>query len=525
MLYSKPAATPIGNAASHSGNRTGTAKPSLIETILAVPEIDIRGILTPARLGVVNAMAERGFCTAKNVVDSGIPKWRVAVEILRGQLNKDFHEACKAVGINAQQIIRRTRTQPYVYYVDREIAERCDIEINSKKPQLHEVFLGKDLKMIYLLATNRELTPKQIIDELKIVGSNFRARVQRINERCREFGWPEAVIIEGKTYSRRCRINEEFSKAHGFPQIVKMDFRTYFTETQIKFVEFLIANPFSNSREMGRALGYRPNEIQGILANINARCNGIESTIENGRELPLMIVVGEYNNLYGFSREFYKLFGQDYVKPDPLRVIRAKRQRTVYGRLRELPQEKREDTAKALGMTIGALTSCMFWINKRLETAGLETLGRRIGKRGSTAIKVIKDELIKERIKTGCWDPSVLDRKADSNKQVKKALKRYKNAMDATAEVLRTITGKEYEKIMEHDARIIESLDLDKFDDPENRIRRSCRGALARGAERGKLIDIIERNSETHEAVEQINNERDSWGIPTFEEEVAEETA
>ncbi|MDO8553515.1 MAG: hypothetical protein Q7S22_01805 [Candidatus Micrarchaeota archaeon] len=495
--------------------------PELSSEYKLKPGIDIAldDILPPSHLKLVKTIARNHLCSKNEIRQNGISSSILSNALVRKGVNERFCLVKNRLSIELNEIIRRTKREPNLYYLDEKFVRAFDIKLGRSEPLIAQCFSEIERKIIVLLCSHDQLRVYQINEELGILPQNFSIIVNRINSKCHEFGWPDAMINDGGTGNRTCKINQEFLDRHHIPHITVRDFSNYFSNRQIDVIEFVMANPLSNIAEVATHFGYNRKYVWDLFDELDKRCKKIEEVTEEvERKFPLLIRVGRYETRFAFSKEFYRIFGRldDYVHPNPLKAFLGDKNGVIYKYLIAHPKQKNVDAAKALGMTAKVLGNHTARINIDLEAAGLEPLPRKCRKKGSVARDIVRKELIRIRKETGEWSGTELLNRAEQKKGLQRALTKYGTITLAITTSLHALTSEEEQKIIENDGEKIKMMNFGRFKNLAGDIRLACLGALNRGAEFANIERIMRINKSGETVLAQINELEDKWGIPDF---------
>ncbi len=473
--------------------------------------VGLEDIFPSTHVKIILTIAKNNFCTKEELRSAGISESQLALVLQKGLINARFRKAKDNLAVELHSSILSTRTQPILYFVDPKFAEAFGIKLGRREPTLSKVLSFNQLRLIQILASNERLKKEQVAKRLELEAEATDTLIASLNRRCEELGWPQAVIVAGKHKSHYCILNPAFIDKHEIPAIEKRDINAYFSGREIDVINFIIRNPLTTHTEIATFLSVTDAYINELITKITRKCKELEEQTQNGRKLPLLMIVSKHDSKFAFSPEFHNMFGFDLVPKDPLKAVHVPSLVEVYLLFKSGKTNK--EAALQLGKDERQIASMKVRINRRLAAAGFQPLPSTLKKRGLNDLERLKDLVIKFRSDTGAWQSNefivALDKMSITRDRI---IARQGSLTSALATVMKMISEADTERILVSDLQKLSAYDFSKFDGTSEDfsskdIRLACTGALRRGTEFASILSILNSNSSVEFALKLVNQE------------------
>ncbi|MFH1520408.1 MAG: hypothetical protein ABID61_02065 [Candidatus Micrarchaeota archaeon] len=494
--------------------------------ITALPE----DIFQPAKVSALRLLAKFNFSDVRAIAGRGITRSSAEMHITDGGINRRWREVKEYIDCEPNDPVVITRTQPYLCYVSANWAQMFGVKLEYQSPRYQHAFSSRDSKFIDLLLSNGGMKNADVVKVLGIKRNYIKLCAKRINERCGEFGWPEAIVISEKKRRRIYMINEDFVEHLDLCRVERKKLETYFTPSQTDIIRHTIQHPLSSSEEILKSLGissaYFHSSIRAILA-ICAELGKADPEDDLADEKQLLLVVRNRSFVYRFSEEFCRMFGEDYVNPEPKKVITNEKLRRAYLYLVAHPGEPNKESARALRMKETELGIAKLRINRKLVAAGLEPLRLSRPHHLTTRLRYLRDYLVSARKREGDFpSPNELVRRANECNRVgpkttatrrnlhralndETLLKRYRTVKGIVCAAKHAITDEQKDEIHSSDRAALNKLFTTSGPQLETgelrSVGMSVLAALTRGVPRTQVVEIIRQNNDAGTILSLLN--------------------
>jgi len=501
VTKSKPAAgVPQATSQPRGFAETARVNERMLEPIIG-RRTSLSEFLTPREEHLLRSLARNNFCDAETLSEmNGITLKSLGFLLYR--IRCKFVVVGRQFAANFGTVIDKSATRPHLFSINPAVATVFGLEPSKTAPKFSDAFAGEDAKVLQGLATKDGLIASEIAELAKINPLSVSRYMDRLNARCHEFGWLDAVVAEAINQRlHRYVLNPAFAAIHDLECSERQNLNVYFTRRQRQVVLWLMRNPFSSSQEVNMVFGLHKQNVWREICIIREKCLELEKQFGRERNAQPFFMEISGTHLYGFSIEFCKLFGLKYVKPDPMKVLRSKRQRQVYSHLQAHHGERATDSSAALDIGLSDFINCRGIVRKKLVEAGLEL-------KSTFVPPELRAVLINIRNKTGKWDHGSLRKCAEKQKRLTRWLDQYKTIEEAIRVVRDSLTPNDSQRIFESDLSALEDVGEDKFGFSWPDMEKACRYALLiRHASRADLLEILKRNMQPdiEQYIRQIN--------------------
>lgn len=261
----------------------------------------------------------------------------------------------------------KTKTEPHLYWVNPELVSYSFSTPASKETRgVEELFGSKDREFLYGLARYEAAVLAALRQEGEQGTYNIWYRSVRINERCRELNWPEAIVrIDPEGRRMKIAMTAAFRKRAGLPEAKTEPLHNHFSPAQMRMILYLVEHPLSTSREMARALGVSASAVSSHFSGIAAACKKLGFP-------PIQQIPGTY--IYYLPADMLKFFGLPVRPWNPEKLFHGSIQRRVYRYLLQYPDATSKRVAKRIGTSASYVRHVKVGMRRRLQRFGFKPI-------------------------------------------------------------------------------------------------------------------------------------------------------
>lgn len=462
--------------------------------------------VVPARaVKVIRKLAELGCATEEELKAAGISR----LDRQRYLTTRDDR-----TGINTGSVtkgfpptILRTRTKPYLYYLNPEFAKLFGIEITRRR-DLDKMFLGGDAILIRYLSKNGKSSVGPLAARFDVSHNTIGDKRNRINERCRDLGLPEAIVTEGSRNPKQWFLTKEFSEEFGLGRGISGDLETFFSRQEAAIIRFIATHPYSPITEIRKAVRSRQDRRKYITAAaVHLHLTEIKRLCEK-HGLPSLIILERHGRRYALSNEFLQRFGLEKGPVDPITLLDGERQRQVFQYFIENPAASASDAAKRFGISRRSINDVVRKINNLMTQADLPEL--KVANPRESPYKefsTVANTLIEARIKFGSWPTKSqlgsLGRSQGTNPRY--GVKIHGGMRKVRIKLAIELPDLEIARIARADIEEISKWRFPRFGTRERDVHDACVRALVRGAERTEVLEVVLAETSAKSAIQKLH--------------------
>ena len=443
-------------------------------------------------------------------------RWCTVNEIgqATGLTKADIHRAMARANEKTNKLgmgnaIDRVLGSPSLYHGNRTLAQALEVEYGDTAIR-EVVFRRREWNLIQWVHKHPGRFRSEILPELnwtEYVYENVRKQIKR---KCAIFGIEPFDPVLFKT--GKIVLTAEMHATLGLSPVAYP--RQHFPGTRWRILQFLAEHPYSNSQDIGKALGLHKDTVRQLLTQIRH--------ILAGKKWPPITTYkgphGEWQR-YAMPKALCRLLELPYTKPpESIELVFIKnstRRGPVYRYFKEHPEGTMAEASVALGIPPNTLISRVRYINRQLARNG-ETLryGRAYHYKYPTALLAqicAYQELFgewptrEEIVYVDPWMGGALKR--HFNGRYADALR---SARQSPMSPEKRRLGKmieEYLALKEREQNAIRRMGLGRFEERSEQVRRvAIRAIIEQGAVLKDVRGVLRKSRDASDALHRIHN-------------------
>lgn len=256
-------------------------------------------------------------------------------------------------------------------------------EVEERKPEvgvhyrIRDVFHPGMVKIVDYLARNNYSPRSKITREAGVKNSTFPEYVCRINKYCRRDDFPEAIATAraGKSHTLFC-VTREFAQFFGLKLKRKLS-RESFSKRQLEVIDFLAGHPESGVEELAALLHCSKSNIIPVVKGLNeiALLYGVKAVVHRDRGHLL---------LFSLTPRIASALKIEVSGSSPLKAHFTPRRLELIEFIAAHPNSTTKEIGKAIGMSVGEVSTNAKRVEKACEEKGLPAPFERVGGKHDT---------------------------------------------------------------------------------------------------------------------------------------------